>query len=230
MPTLRLSAVAALLLSLAAPASAQDRVLLSEIVPALDGTELGMLEVGDAPPPGSNRTVRRSEVLRALSQAARSPQGLSIPRATRISREARSLDEDALIALSREAVSRALSPCRVDEMSAPREISVTAGRLTVRADGEAPARSGSVSAIVILEGAGREVRVPVRAQVSCPPPAIQPGSRVRINVTINNVRASAPGEARQPGRVGDLVRVTNTATRRTLVARVVDGGTVELLR
>ena len=47
---------------------------------------------------------------------------------------------------------------------------------------------------------------------------------------VGPVRASAPGEARQPGRIGDVIRVHNAATGRTLMARVVAPDTVMVVR
>lgn len=208
----------------------QDRILLQEILPALDGTELGLLEVGDAPPPGRVRTVRRSEVLRALRQAERPARGLSIPRATRVRRDARTLDRATLGELASPALAQALGPCRIDEITTPREVTVASGPMDIRAEATAPRRDGSIGAVLIVEAGGRETRIPVRASVRCPPPAISVGSRVRIQVVVGNVRASVTGEARQPGRVGDLIRVTNGSTRSTVRARVVNARTVELVQ
>jgi flagella basal body P-ring formation protein FlgA len=46
---------------------------------------------------------------------------------------------------------------------------------------------------------------------------------------IGSVRASAPAEAKQPGRVGEIIRVTNRATGAALRARVIDAQTCEVV-
>ncbi|HJL19619.1 MAG TPA: flagella basal body P-ring formation protein FlgA [Sandaracinaceae bacterium LLY-WYZ-13_1] len=224
--------VAALVLALLGPAAAaaQSAVHLSEVVPALGGTELGALEVGPAPPPGGTRVIRRSDVLRALREAGRDPRGLAIPRATRIRREARALDGDRIEALSRDAVVEALAPCRLEELTVRGDATVAAGPLEVTAEGQAPRRSGAASVMVILSAGGREVRVPAQARVRCPAPVVRPGRRVRLRVRFGAVIASAPGVARQPGRVGEVIRVQNLQTRASLRARVIDAETVEVVQ
>lgn len=215
----------------AAPLRAQDRILLEEVLPALEGTELGALPVGDAPPPGSSRTVRRSEVLAALRAAGRSAQGLRIPRSVRVHREARELSSDELEALIRPAVTRSLGPCEVTELRVPNALTIPRGEVEVESTLRAPTRAtSSVSGMVTLTAGGQRRRISVRARVSCPPPAVQPGSRVTVVAVVGPVRASAPGEARQPGRVGDVIRVHTTTTGRTLLARVIAPDTVEVVR
>ena len=92
---------AATLLAAPTSASAQDAIVLSEIIPVLAGSELGRLEIAPAPRPGASRVIRRSQVLRALRDAGHSARGLDIPRSTRIDREARRLDREDLRALVR---------------------------------------------------------------------------------------------------------------------------------
>lgn len=226
--------VLSLLLGLcfAAPtlASAQDSILLSEVLPVLDGTPLGALEVAPAPPPGGSRTVRRSDVLAALSRAGRDSQGLAIPRRVVVRREARELSEGELRELVEPDVTIALSPCSVEELSLPNRVTLAQGEVDVEAHLTAPRRSGNVSGVVTLHVGSRQRSLPIRARVSCPEPAIQPGARVRIVAVVGNVRASAPGEARQVGRVGDVIRVRNEITRGSVRARVLDAHTVEILR
>lgn len=213
------------------PLHAQDRVVLGEILPALEGTELGALPVADAPPPGSSRMVRRSEVLAALRRAGRSARGLRIPRAVRVRREVRELSREDLEALVRPAVARDLAPCAITDLRVPATLTIAPGEVSVESNLRVPVRaSTSVSGLVTLTAGGQRRRVSVRARVSCPPPAVEPGSRVTVVAVVGPVRASAPGEARQPGRVGDVIRVHNAATGRTLMARVVAPDTVMVVR
>lgn len=217
---------------LAAPASvrAQDAIVLSEIIPALAGSELGRIEIAPAPRPGASRVVRRSEVLRALRDSGRSPNGLDIPRSTRIDREARRLDREDLRALVRPAILQAYAPCRVGDLNVPARVMMPSGEIAVRLDTEVDRDARSLSAIVVLRRGSIERRVSVRAPLECPPPPIRSGSQVRVMARVGNVVAFGPGRARQPGRVGDVIRVHNEATHTTLMARVVSPTTVEVVQ
>jgi hypothetical protein len=211
-------------------ASAQDSVLLSEVLPVLEGTALGTLEVAPAPPPGSSRTIRRSEVLVALRDAGRDASGLVIPRRVVIHRGARELSEDELREIVEPSLATALAPCRIEDISLPSRVTLAMGEVTVETHVTAPRRSGNVSGVLTLRVGSRQRSVSVRARVNCPEPAIHPGARVRIVAVVGNVRASAPGEARQVGRVGDIIRVRNGITRNSIRARIIDANTVEIVR
>jgi hypothetical protein len=218
------------LLAVAAIASADDRILLAEVLPALADTELGALDMGEAPAPGSHRIVRRHEVIAALRGVGRSAEGLAIPRATTVRREVRSLDPQVFRSLATDAVNESIFPCVVDELNLPQRVSVGLAAPEVRASVRAPSTGSRASGILILSAGGREQKVAVAATVRCPPPVVQPGSRIRLVVTVGSVRASAPGEARQAGRVGDVIRVHNHATQAQMQARVLDAQTAEVLR
>lgn len=217
------------LLWLPSVASAQDAVVLAEVVPALEGTELGALEIGPAPPPGRARRVTRGEVLAALRRAGRSTRGLSIPRVIRVRREARTLSAEALTSLARSFADATLSPCRIESFDVHNGASVATGPLEVAVEGQTPRRSGAAPVVVVLTAGGRETRVPAQARVACPAPVIRPGARVQLVARFGRVEATAPGVARQPGRVGDVIRVQNLRSRATLSARVLDDRRVEVL-
>lgn len=54
------------------------------------------------------------------------------------------------------------------------------------------------------------------------PPAVLRGDQVIISVSIGTVTASAPGEVRADGRIGEYVRVRNLQSGREMVAKVQD--------
>lgn len=209
-------------------AVAEHFVTLDEVIPALAGTELGRLELGPAPAPGSSRTVRASEVRAALRGAGRDARGLSIPAVTRVHRAARRVGATELDSLVAPALDAAVQPCRLSDLVLPGEVTVAPGEIAVSASAAAPARSGRISARVVLSVGGRDTELHVQADATCPPPAVAPGDRVQIVVRTGNVRASAPGVATQPGRAGDVIRVTNRLTRGSLLARVRAPGLVEV--
>lgn len=206
-------------------------ITIADIVPAVGGTEVGNIVVAAAPAPGTTRTIRRSEVIAALRNAGRDSRGLAIPANTRIHRGARRIERDEFQALALSAVNTGLAPCVAENVEVPAgAITVGEGHVSVRAEGEAPRSSGRAIAIIVIEQGDREQRIPVRAEMSCPAPVIRPGSRISIRANVGNVRASVPGEARQTGRVGDVIRVVNTLTNASLSARVVSSEAVEVIR
>ncbi len=208
----------------------RDRILLHEIIPALEGAPLGRVEVASAPPPGHSVVVRRSQVLAALKEGGHSVRGLSIPRRTVVERGAQELDRDTIRARARVAVAQALAPCTVDDVRVPGAVTLPQGRVQVAADMRRPRGSGvATSGMLRLRVGGVERRLPVRARLSCPPPAVVPGARVRVVAVVGNVKAAVSGEAQQPGRVGDVIRV-RSHTGIALRARVVDGRTVEVIQ
>lgn len=227
---MRLAVLALLLFLPPSQAAAQAQITLAEILPALAGSDLGALELGPAPPPGESRVVRRSEVLAALRTAGRDPRGLAIPASTRVRREARALEPEALAELARPAVAEALAPCRVESLSFQHGATLAEGDVEVEVDGSPIPRTGRSVVVVVLRTGSVEVRAPAQAEVECPPPIVHPGQRVSIIARFGAVEASAPGVARQPGRTGDVIRVQSAHSRATLRARVIDAETVEVVR
>lgn len=211
-------------------ASAQERISLSEVIPALEGTEIGSIDLGEAPPPGAVRSISRTEVVAALRGAGRSADGLAIPRTSRIRREARELDAAQIESLARGAIREALEPCAIGELSIRSGATLPAGELSIRAEGPARPETGAAVLTLLLEAGGRVTRVTAQARLTCPEAVITPGSRVTVRVAAGAVRASAYGTARQRGRVGDRVRVRVDATGALLDARVIDASTVEVIR
>lgn len=215
-------------------ARADAQILVSEILPNLQGTELGAVAIAAAPIPGAAIVIRRSDVLRALDQAGFSGETLPIPRATRISREVVSLSKDALLQEALPALQEAAGACELHGARVSSDTKVIAGPRAIRA--ELPLRSVSartttlsVTGAIFIDSGGQRVRVPVLASLSCPPPEINAGSQLTVFAKIGSVRASAPAEARQPGRVGEIIRVTNRVTGAALRVRILDAATGEVV-
>jgi hypothetical protein len=207
-----------------------DRITLAEILPELAGTDLGALDLGPAPPPGQWRTVRRSDVLRALASVGRDARGLALPRVSRIRREVRVVSGSEVEALLRPAIDAALGACRTRSLDAPRDLRLGSTAPEVYAETAAPRASGRIAVLVRVVDGGRTVRMVVPTEVECPAPVVAAGARVRIVVTVGAVRVTAPGQALQAGRVGDEIQVANLLSRARLTARVLDPATVEVLR
>jgi hypothetical protein len=168
--------------------------------------------------------------LRALSQAglAGSLKSEDIPKATRVTREQVVVARDQLAAQAHEAVSDAVSPCELREARFPGDVRVNAGPREYRGEFTA-LRTGSVTGAIYVTSGGRVTRVPVIASLNCPPPDITAGTQVTAVAVVGNVKASAPAEARQPGRVGQVIRILNRATGASLQGRIIDAHTVEVM-
>lgn len=210
--------------------ASNDRILLQEVMPTFAGTPVGAVDVARAPAPGSSTTVHRADVQRALAQAGlrESVKAKDIPKSVKVSREAVRLTRDELSALAHESVVAAATPCDVGEVRYPSDVRVQAGPRTYRAEFNG-LRTGSSTGAVFIEAGGRETRVPVIATLVCPPPEIKPGTQVIAIAQVGPVKATAPAEARQAGRIGEIIRITNRATGASLRARIVNARTVEVV-
>jgi flagella basal body P-ring formation protein FlgA len=62
------------------------------------------------------------------------------------------------------------------------------------------------------------------------PPAVRSGDEVRVVVTMGAVQVSGVGRASGSGQVGDAVRVTTPSSRKSLSARIIGRGAVEIVR
>lgn len=221
-------------LTAAATAHAQSQILVSEVLPSLAETELGAVPIAAAPRPGATLTIRRADVIRALEQAGYSARDLAIPKATKISREVVRLSKEVLLDESRPALTEAAGACELQSARITNDAKVVAGPRTIHAElllhSVSPrAATLHVSGSIYVESGGQRVRVPVMASVLCPPPDVGAGAQLTVYAKIGAVRASAPAEARQPGRVGDIIRVTNRATGASLRARIVSSQLAEVV-
>lgn len=227
----RSAGVAALLwLSFASGAArGEDRVLLQEVMPELAGSPLGAIDVMAAPGLGTSVTVRKADIQRALQQAGANPRQLQIPRSVRVSREFVNLSREVLADQAHNAVASAAAPCELRDVRYPAEVRLAGGAREFRAEFSSALRTGQLTAAVVVESGGRSVRVPIVATLSCPPPDVTVGALVTARAVVGAVIATAPVEARQPGRAGEIIRVSNRATGTSLRARVIDAQTVEVV-
>lgn len=87
----------------------------------------------------------------------------------------------------------------------------------------------------INDAVGKQLNVSLNAgavlykYLLTPPVLVERGDLVTILAQSNNLRVTAPGEAREQGAYGDMVRVKNLMSRREVYARVVDPATVEVI-
>ncbi|MGP1471526.1 MAG: flagellar basal body P-ring formation chaperone FlgA [Schwartzia sp. (in: firmicutes)] len=62
------------------------------------------------------------------------------------------------------------------------------------------------------------------------PHIVKPGAMVTIVAQVNGVEVRMEGVALSSGREGEVIRVRNVASRRVVLAKVIDAGTVEVAR
>ena len=205
-----------------------DTVTLATLVPALSGTELGGIELGPAPLPGQRRTIRSSDVKRALRERGRSYEGLRIPARVTVTRPLRRVSRQEVEARVRESISESVAPCELGQLSLLPGWSIADADYEVSARVPAAVTSGRRSLVVVVKQGERKQRISAQVELSCPPPVIAPGASVRLIARSGAVRVSAPAKALQAGRVGDEIRVTNQLSRATVTALVIDAQTVEV--
>lgn len=71
--------------------------------------------------------------------------------------------------------------------------------------------------------------MPVVADAIALVPLVRSGQQVRVRVLVDNIEARGVAVAMQNGRAGAVIRIVNPESRRTLVARVIGPGEVEVI-
>lgn len=206
-----------------------ERVTLAMILPALEGTDLGALDLAPAPLPGESRVISASDVKAKLRESGRDVRGLAIPRSVRVVRHAQTLGASELDELAKKALATRVAPCNVDQLSTLTPLTIAEGAFELEAEALPRKTSGRTQAALTLRQGERTQRLSVQAVLSCPAPVILPGAQVKLIAVAGAVRVSAPGIANQPGRVGDEIRVTNQITKKSLKARVLDAQSAEVI-
>lgn len=141
------------------------------------------------------------------------------------------LTKAALEALILPALEAQLDGCTYKAMKLPRRLRVPAGKVTLQSlRTTAPTRTGRMALRANLKIGKRQLLLPVSARVSCPPPAVEPGQTLSLVLRRGAVRLKVPGEARQPGRIGQVIRVTNSLHRNTLQARILSSELAEVVQ
>ncbi|RLB12732.1 MAG: flagella basal body P-ring formation protein FlgA [Deltaproteobacteria bacterium] len=60
------------------------------------------------------------------------------------------------------------------------------------------------------------------------PPVIRRGQRVTIVAESESLKITAPGKAKQDGRLGDIIKVENLLSKKVIVGKVVDNQTIKV--
>jgi hypothetical protein len=221
-------------LSLAPPALSEEvrqvdgaRIRLSDVVPAAQ--DLGDIDLGPAPPPGSSRLLPKEELVRLLADAGVETKSVRLPAVVRVIRTARRLSAAEVTELAHPVLRRALPDgARLIALSARRGIvtSKSSELSTVRLP-KLPKRVGQVTLTVtaeLSEEGAVVARVPLRAVLEVDEratrPAVARGARLDLMIERGAASVSASAVALGDGDVGDVVSFKVETTQKVLRGRI----------
>ena len=203
------------------------RITVSDIVPSASA-EIGAVDLGPAPLAGSNRLVKREEVLAALPGG-----GLedgAVPPQTRIVRATSKLTLRAIEGLIRGAAPGGLPKGATLLMVRPRgEAVVPRGydrvELVVPRPPRKVGRHATVATLRLLYAGATVATLSVPLDLQLGPtsiiPAIRKGAPMAVVVAGGAVEVQAPGKANEDAEVGEVLQVTVEGSGKVLRARLV---------
>lgn len=134
----------------------------------------------------------------------------------------------AIAAVSASAAHlRAARPIRRGATIAPDDIEICARALGAVPLAALPSPEEAIGAKAVRDLGAGEV---ITAALVEPPLAVRSGDTVTMRVALGAIEVTARVVAQQNGSPGDVIRVVNRASRKTLKGRVVGPGTVEVIR
>ncbi|HYQ14992.1 MAG TPA: flagella basal body P-ring formation protein FlgA [Polyangiaceae bacterium] len=225
------------LLSVAASAHADEgrlvqgaQVHLSDLVGELP-TELPDLDIGAAPPPGSSRTIAKSEIVAAASKSGVSLKQLKLPTAIRVTSAAKRWSTEELASAATPLLLGSL-PVGVNIKNAratSKVVTSPSAKITAVRVPRLPRREGEylTTATIELTNEGQIVaRIPLSLSLdisgSAALPAVGKGSRVQLIIESGPARISASAVALSDGEVGDTLQFRVASTMKILYGKVVD--------
>lgn len=199
---------------------------------------LAQIELGASPLPGQNRRFTRQQLLTRLRQHSIDPRTVQIemPDTVRITRTAQSLSMDALVQFAWEQLKRILGDSaaqwQLERGKTPEALALPEGELTFRLMSEP--RVGVDTAIVevqvLVDGQPRgQHTLRFHALPRMRTPLIRSGETVQVQVRVEGVLLEATGVARASGAADEIIPVYIPTTQKTVRARVIDKGRVEVL-
>ena len=206
------------------------QVHLSDLVGELPA-ELPDLEIGAAPPPGSSRTIAKSEIVDAASKSGVSLKQLKLPLATRVTSAAKRWNTEELASAATPILLAAL-PVGVNIKRAratTKAITSPSAKLTAVRVPKLPRREGEylTTATIELSNDGQIVaRIPLSLSLdisaSAALPAIGKGTRVQLMIESGPARISATAIALTDGEIGDTLQFRVASTQKILYGKVID--------
>jgi hypothetical protein len=204
------------------------QVHLSDVVTELPA-EIPDLEIGSAPPPGSSRTIAKSEIQDAASKSGVDLKKLRLPLTVRITSAAKRWSTEELASAAGPKLASAL----------PLGISVKRARATSKAVTSPDATIGAVripklprregeyltTATIELTNDGQIVaRIPLQLSLeissAAAVPTITKGTRVQLMIESGPARITATAIALSDGELGDTLQFRVASTQKILYGKV----------
>jgi hypothetical protein len=216
------------------------RFMLSEIAQLSDGEEalrqrLNTIELGASPLPGQERLFTRQQLLIRLRQHQIDPAILTIemPQTVRIVRRAQTISLDKPLSFAREQLKRFIGEAAEQWMPENKPVipALPEGEVRFAPDGEPRVSSNSAQiGVQVWQGeklAARVIytfRAPERNRILL----VRSGEQVSVLVMVDQVVLEATGHARSSGAEGEIINVYLPETKKTVKAKVVEKGIVEI--
>ena len=220
--------------ALAGPAAAETKVVLeganiklADVFPGAPA-ELGNIDLGRAPPPGSSRVLTRREIRPRVRDAGADPARVTVPATVRVESPAERWTPEE-VAVRSDAVVRAALPFGVSlvKLTATQGVVVPPGTEVASARPVIPHGIGrrEVTLVAELRRADEVVaRAPLRLIVEVSAEAFAPilkkGDRLTVVVEQGNARIGATAVALADANQGDSVWFKVTSTGKVLKAKV----------
>ncbi len=218
-----------------------ERFRLAEIAELSGGDEalreaVGAIELGASPLPGQKRAFTRQQLMTRLRQHGYNPAEFTIemPDAIQITRVAQAVGASAIEQFARAEIQKRsgvdISRWRLE--NPPNAIALPEGTLSFAVEGT-PRVSETSALIAVAVQVNNETRARYSLRFQAPPstrtPIVRVGETVQVVVQSGGVVIEVLGVARASGAEGEVITVYVPETQKTVRARVVEKGRVEVV-
>jgi len=206
----------------------RTRVHLGDLLSTQD-SELGAVDLGPAPPPGSSRLISREDVVRELRVQGLEQRKLNIPEVMRVVSASRRYTPSEVSALLLPQVSSALPPgVELQQLKISHGI-VTSPRVQVGPIKlpKLARRAGSVDVTVVADllNEGEIVTrlafgLTLNVSEQAAAPLVDKGARVELVILSGSARISAGAVALEAANLGEVIPFKVSTTQRVLRGRL----------
>ncbi len=220
-----------------------ERFRLGEIATLTGGApalreRLQAIELGASPLPAQKRLFTRQQLITRLRQHGIDPKSVQIqmPDTVRIVRQAQSVSGDALVRFAQEQLQRVLGdPAKEWQLESgrlPNALALPEGELALQLMGE-PRIAGDTASLTVAVCINNQpwaqhtlrFRAPQRSR----PLLVRSGETVQVQVRVEGVLLEVAGTARASGAAEEIIPVYIPTTQKTVRARVIERGRVEVI-
>ena len=205
-------------------------VHLSDLVRELPA-DIPDLEIGAAPPPGSSRTIAKSEIVDAADKGGVNLKQLKLPTAVRVTSAAKRWNSEELSNAANLVLQRSLPAGVTVKRAKATSKAVTSPGAIVSAVRlpKLPRREGEylTTATIELSNDGQIVaRIPLQLALdissTAAVAAVTKGTRVQLMIESGPARVTATAIALNDGEVGDTLQFRVATTQKILYGKVIE--------